>query len=67
VELRVAREDLRPVVYLEDVDEALFDRVKLPHPAGVPALRAKDVRGLEIQNSRLLATGRYDRVDAKDL
>ena len=67
VELRVAQEDLRPVVYLEDVDEALFDRVKLPHPGGVPAIRAQNVRGLEIQNSRLVTTGRYDQIEKKDL
>ena len=43
-------------LYLDDV-----------YPGGVPAIRAQNVRGLEIQNSRLVTTGRYDQIEKKDL
>lgn len=51
VELRVAREDQRPVVRLEDVTGVGFDAVKFPRAAGVPVLVLKNVAGLAIHQS----------------
>ncbi len=63
VEFRVAKDDLRATVRLEDVADAAFDRVKLPHAAGAPTFALKDVTGLAIANSPGLAdTKRTEKI-----
>ena len=51
VEFRVAKEDLRPTVQLDDVADVAFDAVKFPHAAGAPVFVLKDVNGFAIHNS----------------
>ena len=51
VEFRATAPDLRPVVRLDDVDGATFDRAKLPAAAGAPTFQLKDVTGFSIHNS----------------
>lgn len=51
VEFRAAKDDLRPVVWLEDVTDASFDRAKFPRTAGAPVFNLKGVTGLAITNS----------------
>jgi polygalacturonase len=55
VEFRAAKEDQRPVVWLEDVTEASFDRAKLPHAPDAPTFVLKGVTGLSVTNSAGLA------------
>ena len=63
VEFRVAKDDLRSVVRLEDVADANFDHAKLPHAAGAPTFALKDVTGFAITNSPGLAdTRRAEKV-----
>jgi hypothetical protein len=51
VEFRVAKDDLRPTVQLEDVADARFDSVKFPHDASTTSFVLKDVTGLAVHNS----------------
>jgi hypothetical protein len=55
VEFRVAQEDLRPTVQLDDVAGVTFDAVKFPHAANTPVFVLKNVTGLAIHNSPGLA------------
>lgn len=50
VELRSLTADARPVVYLEDVTRATFDRTILSASAGTAKLAVKNVHGLSIQH-----------------
>lgn len=67
VEFRVAQEDRRPVVWLEDVTGAGFDRVKLPAAPGVPAFVLKQVGGFSVHQSAGLPETKGDEtiVDGK--
>ena len=51
VEFRVAAEDLRPTVILDDVTDATIDHAKLPHAPGAAAIGLKNVSGLIVQSS----------------
>jgi hypothetical protein len=51
VEFRVAKDDLRPVVWLEDVSGMDVDHAVFPHAAGVKTFLLQDVTGLAIRNS----------------
>lgn len=55
VEFRVASEDLRPTVRLDDVTGVAFDRVTFPHAASAAALVLKNVTGFVVRNSPGLA------------
>ena len=52
VEFRVAREDLRPTVQLDDVADVAFDAVKLPHAPATTTFVLKNVNGFAIHHSR---------------
>jgi hypothetical protein len=68
VELRVAKEDLRPVVRLEDVTGMDIDHAVLPHSAGAPTFDLNDVTGLVIHNSPgLPETNRAGKIAAERL
>ncbi len=51
VELRTQNDDQRPVVRLEDVTDASFDRVKFHHAEGAPVFQLKDATGVAVTNS----------------
>ena len=51
VEFRVAKEDLRPTVQLDDVADAAFDAVKFPHAASATSFVLKNVNGFAVHNS----------------
>jgi hypothetical protein len=51
VEFRVAHADLRPVVWLEDATDAIFDRTRLPASPGAPTFVLKEVTGFSVTNS----------------
>jgi len=51
VELRVAKEDLRPVVSLEDVSGVDIDHAVFSHAPGVKTVVLKNVTGLTIRDS----------------
>jgi polygalacturonase len=55
VEFRVAKDDLRSVVWLEDVTDAVVDRAKLAHSPNAPTFVLKDVTGFALTNSAGLA------------
>jgi polygalacturonase len=68
VELRVAKEDLRPVIHLDNVAEATFDAVKFPHAANVPTFVLKNVAGFAVHNSRgLPETNRLEKIESDRL
>jgi len=60
LEFRVAQEDLRPVVVLEDVTDASFDHVKFPAAAGAAHIILKNVDGIAVHNSPALPETRRD-------
>lgn len=66
VEFRVAKEDLRPTVQLDDVTAVAFDAVKFPHAASAPAFVLKNVTGFAIHNSPGLAETKRDQPIANE-
>lgn len=63
VEFRVAKEDLRPTVQLDDVADATFDAVKFPHAAATSSFVLKNVTGFAVHNSAGLAeTKRAEKI-----
>ena len=52
VEVKYAKEDLRPAVLLEDVIGADFVHVKLQHAPNVPAFALKDIEDFGVNISR---------------
>ena len=68
VELRVAKDDLRPTAWLEDVMDASFDRVKFPHAAETPSFMLKAVTGFAVHSSPgLPETNRLEKIVADKL
>jgi polygalacturonase len=68
VEFRVAKEDQRPVVWLEDASDVAIDRAKFPHAANTPALVLKDVAGFALTNSAGLSdTKRAEKIASEKL
>jgi polygalacturonase len=68
VEFRVAKEDLRPTVQLDDVTDVAFDTVKLPHAANTPVFVLKNVSGFAIHNSPALPeTHRTEKIESDKL
>jgi polygalacturonase len=59
VELRVAKDDLRPVVSLEDISGMDVDHAVFPHASGAPIIVLKAVTGLTIHDS--VGLPQYDR------
>ncbi len=53
-EFRVAQEDLRPTVQLDDVTDVTFDVVKFPHAPGASSFVLKHVTGFAIHDSPAL-------------
>jgi hypothetical protein len=51
VELRTAKEDLRPAVMLDDATGVLFDNVTLPKAADVPTFNLRNAHGITTRNS----------------
>jgi len=51
VELRVAKEDLRPTIQLDDAADVAFNTVKFPHAPDTPVFVLKYVTGFFIHNS----------------
>ncbi len=67
VELRVAKEDLRPTLILDDVTDVSLDWAKLPHGTGTPAIVLKNVTGLTVHNSPgLPETNRSDPIASEN-
>ncbi len=63
VEFRTAKEDLRPVVRLDDVADFSADRAKFANSAGAPKFVLKNVTGFSVTNSVGLAdTKRTEKV-----
>jgi polygalacturonase len=60
VELRVAKEDLRPVIQLDAVASVSFDAVKFPHAANTPTFVLKNVTGFAVHNSAGLPETKRD-------
>ncbi len=48
IEIRTEKEDLRPAFVLDDVEDADFFRIKVPHVAGVPAFALHNVSGFAV-------------------
>jgi hypothetical protein len=48
VEIRTARPDARPAFILEDVQDADFFRIRVPHTGGVPTFTLHEVVHLDI-------------------
>ena len=51
IELRTAKEDLRPAVMLDDTTGVLFDNVTLPKVADVPTFNLRNAHGITTRNS----------------
>ncbi|MES1167438.1 MAG: glycoside hydrolase family 28 protein, partial [Pseudomonadota bacterium] len=68
VELRYAKDDLRPAVILDDVAGADFDHVKFQHAPGVPTFMLKGVAGFDVSGSiGLPETHRDTRIESDKL
>ena len=50
VELRTAKDDLRPAVMLDDATGVLFDNVTLPKVADVPTFNFRNAHGITTRN-----------------
>ena len=48
IEIRAEKEDQRPAFVLEDVEDADFFRIKVPHVAGVPVFALHNVTGFDV-------------------
>lgn len=66
VEFRVAKDDARPTVQLDDVADVTFDAVKFPHAAGASVFVLKTVNGLAIHNSAALPETKRDGLIADE-
>ncbi|MDI1321004.1 MAG: glycosyl hydrolase family 28-related protein [bacterium] len=60
IELRYAKEDLRPPVQMEDATNVLFDNVTLPHAEGVSVFTLKEVHGFTTRDCAGLENKRID-------
>jgi hypothetical protein len=49
IEIRTEKEDLRPAFVMDDVQDAEFFRIKVPHVDGVPEFALHNVSDLSIQ------------------
>ena len=49
IEIRTVKEDLRPAFVLQDVEDAEFFRIKVPHPAGAPIFALHNVKDFEVE------------------
>jgi polygalacturonase len=48
IEIRAEKEDLRPAFVLDDVEDADFFRIKVPHAAGVPTFALHNVTDFDV-------------------
>jgi hypothetical protein len=67
VEVKYAKEDLRPAMVLEDVQHADFVHVKLQHAPNVPMFSLKNVEDFEIYQTRPLTDTHLDKVQQQTL
>jgi polygalacturonase len=65
VEIKCAKQDLRPAFLLEDVEGASFARMKLSYASNVPAIALNDVKDFEIRDSRPVPDTQFDKVERK--
>jgi polygalacturonase len=65
VEFRAMEEDLRPTMILDDVSGVRLSAITLPHAAGTPALVAKNVSNLTLNDSSGFADLHRDHVEAE--
>ena len=67
VEVKYAKEDLRPAMVLEDVQDADFVHMKLQHAPNVPMFSLKNVEDVEIYQTRPLPDTHLDKVQQQTL
>ncbi len=60
-------DEARPAVVLEDVKQAAFSSINVPHTAGVPVFVLKDVDGFSVLHSKPLPDTELDHVGRKEI
>jgi hypothetical protein len=67
VEIRTEKEDRRPAFVLEDVQDAGFFRIRVPHVEGVPLFALHNVADFDVHMCRGVADTTLPKVDRKTL
>ena len=67
IQIRTEKEDLRPAFVLDEVQEADFFRIKVPHLAGVPLFALHNVTDFEVHMCAGLADMQLAKVDQKTI
>jgi hypothetical protein len=67
IEIRTDKEDLRPAFVLEDVQDADFFRIKVPHAAGAPAFALHKVSDFAVHMCSDVPDTQLKTVDSKTL
>jgi polygalacturonase len=65
VEIKYAKEDLRPACLLDDVEGASFARMRLSRASNAPVIALNNVKDFEIRDSRPVPDGHFDEVESK--
>ncbi len=67
IEIRAEKEDLRPAFVLDDVHDADFFRIKVPHVADVPAFALRNVSDLSVHMCAGVPDTQLAAVESKTL
>jgi polygalacturonase len=67
IQIRTEKEDLRPAFVLDDVQDADFFRIKLPHPSGAPIFALHNVNDFEVHMCSGVADMQLAKVDQKTI
>jgi hypothetical protein len=67
VEVKYAKDDLRPAVLLDDVQNADFIHLKMAHAASAPTFVLKNVEDFNLYQTRPLPDTHLDKVEQQSL
>ena len=67
IEIKTMKDDQRPAFVLDDVQDAEFFRIKVPHVADVPTFALKNVSDLDIRKCTGVSDTQLAKVDKKTL
>jgi hypothetical protein len=67
IQIRTEKEDLRPAFVLDDVQDADFFRIQVPHPAGAPLFALHDVTDFEVHMCAGMPDTQLAKVDQKTI
>lgn len=67
IQIRTDKEDMRPAFVLDDVQDADFFRIKVPHPIGVPLFALNRVTDFQVHMCAGVADQQLAKVDQKTI